>query len=205
MRLSEGGGVVFFNSSPVDGIPPALEIIRTAVLVVQVVGMFPDIAAQKRRAGAFCDAGHERIVLIRRRADAKGFIGFQAKPSPTTTKTTESSRFKFGFEVVEAAKSTCDGVRERAGGLTACRRGHEIPEKGVVPVSTAIITNGTTDRFGKCRDVADEFLDGFRSQLRSAFEGFVQIRNIGGVVLAVMDFHGAGIDVGLERGGGVGK
>jgi len=25
------------------------------------------------------------------------------------------------------------------------------------------------------------------------------------VVLAVMDFHGAGIDVGLERGGGVGK
>ena len=45
MRLGECGGVVFFNSGPVDGIPPALEVICTAVLVVQVVGMLPNIAA----------------------------------------------------------------------------------------------------------------------------------------------------------------
>ena len=74
-----GVGEVFLHGGPVDCIPPSLEVIGAAVLVVQVVGVLPDIAAEDRGAGALGDAGHERVVLVWGGADAEGLVGFHAE------------------------------------------------------------------------------------------------------------------------------
>lgn len=41
-------GETLSNSFPVDNLPDVLEIVRTNILVLQVVGVLPDINAQKR-------------------------------------------------------------------------------------------------------------------------------------------------------------
>ena len=167
--------------------------------------MLPDIAAEDRGAGALGDAGHERVVLVWGGADAEGLVGFHAEPDPATAKAGEAGGFELGLEVVEASECGIDGISQSAGWSAACGWAHEIPEKGVVPVSAAIIAHGSTDRLRHVSEIADEFFDGLRSQIRSALEGLVEIRNISRVVLAVMDLHRACVDIGFKRRGGVGK
>jgi hypothetical protein len=73
----------------------------------------------------------------------------------------------------------------------------------MVPVSTPIVANGATNGFGHSSEVSNQFLDGFSSKLGSAFEGFVEIRDICCVMFAVVDLHRAGINVGFKGRGGV--
>ena len=41
-----GGGIAVGNGSPVHGVPPSLEVVRTAVLVVEIIGVFPNVVAE---------------------------------------------------------------------------------------------------------------------------------------------------------------
>src|SRR4051812_5951776 len=58
------GGVALGDLAPVHHVPPRLEIIGTAVLVRQVIGMLPDVVAEQR-----APAVHDRSVLVRPRLD----------------------------------------------------------------------------------------------------------------------------------------
>src|SRR5688572_8972800 len=53
--------------SPIDHVPPRRDVVRTAVLVFQVVGVLPHVEAKKHVAWAF--ALHEGIVLVGRAGD----------------------------------------------------------------------------------------------------------------------------------------
>ena len=57
--------VAFFDFAPIDDVVESLDIIRTAVLVVEVVCVFPYIEAEDGRTFLFSDI-HERIILVRR-------------------------------------------------------------------------------------------------------------------------------------------
>src|SRR3954452_9899342 len=46
--------------APVHRVPPRLEIVRAAVLIVQIIGVLPDVVAHQ---GAL--AVHDRVVLVR--------------------------------------------------------------------------------------------------------------------------------------------
>src|SRR6478752_10622300 len=52
--------IAFANLGPVHRVPPRLEIIGAAVLVVQIISVLPDVVAHQ---GAL--AVHYRVVLIR--------------------------------------------------------------------------------------------------------------------------------------------
>src|SRR4051794_2117699 len=53
--------------SPVHRVPPRLEVIRPAVLVLEVVGVLPHVVAEERRGLAV----HEWVVLVRRARDGQ--------------------------------------------------------------------------------------------------------------------------------------
>ena len=48
-RWSAGRGVPLGDLVPVDDVPPRLEVVRALVLVLEVVGVLPDVVAQQRR------------------------------------------------------------------------------------------------------------------------------------------------------------
>src|SRR5204862_928096 len=54
--------VTFRNRVPVNHVPPGFDIIGPAVLVIEIVSVFPNVAAEDRRVPI-----HQRAVLIRRR------------------------------------------------------------------------------------------------------------------------------------------
>src|SRR5262245_1443013 len=58
-RAGLGGGVALADCLPVHCIPPGLQIIGAAVLVVEVIGVFPHVIAEQRAL-----AVHHRIVLV---------------------------------------------------------------------------------------------------------------------------------------------
>src|SRR5436190_22956458 len=62
--LAGGNGEARGGGSPVDDAPPRVEIVLPPVLVLEVVGMFPDVDAEDRRI-----AVHQWRILVRRRDD----------------------------------------------------------------------------------------------------------------------------------------
>src|SRR5258708_10050406 len=54
------GGIALGDLAPVHGVPPRLEIIGAAVLVVEIIGVLPDIVSEQRAL-----AVHDRTVLGR--------------------------------------------------------------------------------------------------------------------------------------------
>src|SRR3954470_18100743 len=58
--------IAFRDLAPVHGVPPRLEIVRAAVLVVEIIGVLPDIVAHQRAL-----AVHDRTVLVRAGLDRK--------------------------------------------------------------------------------------------------------------------------------------
>jgi hypothetical protein len=53
--------------------------------------------------------------------------------------------------------------------------------------------------------MAKQFLNGESLQVRVPFEGFIEICNVGAVVLVVVDLHGLRVNVGLERVEAIGE
>src|SRR5690554_2704409 len=50
------GSEVLRHEVPVDQIPERLDVLRTGVAVVDVVGVFPDVRSEERRVGKECRA-----------------------------------------------------------------------------------------------------------------------------------------------------
>src|SRR3954468_20113387 len=65
---------------PVHYVPPRGQVIRTLVLVAQVVGVLPNIVAED---GKIAFAIHQRIVLIGGRADLEFAGGGADEPNPS--------------------------------------------------------------------------------------------------------------------------
>src|SRR5215203_5753045 len=76
------GVVTLVDRIPVDRVPPGLEIFRTAVLVLQVVGVLPDVVAKHRVTGRLDDPGHQRVVLVRCGDHRKPAVRTDDDPGP---------------------------------------------------------------------------------------------------------------------------
>src|SRR5689334_8428490 len=62
---SREGLIILRHLSPIDDVPKRLEIIGAAILVLEVVGVFPNVAAEERFALHASDSlAHDWIVLI---------------------------------------------------------------------------------------------------------------------------------------------
>ena len=79
--------VVFGDFVPVHYIPESLEIIGAAILVFEIIGVFPNVAAEKRLAFSAADGlAHDRVVLVCRGNNLK-FAVVHDEPDPTAAET----------------------------------------------------------------------------------------------------------------------
>jgi len=144
--LCRGETLVHFV--PIHHVPPTLQIIGAAILVLQVVRVLPHIHAKNGRAERVNGALHKWIVLIRRADHFKRAAWFHNQPRPTTTETFHATVGKFGFEIFHGAKRFCNGraqLRTWRAAATCWR--HNLPEHAVVEMSAAVVANRATNGF----------------------------------------------------------
>ena len=198
-RGLEGGEVVLLGLIPVEDVPPGFEVIGAAVLVVEVVGMFPHIESED---GLAFDAGdsfaHGGVVLVCGRTDLE-FALVDDQPDPAGAEATGACGLELLFEVFDAAERCDDGFGEFAFGSSASVGREQLPEKAVVHVAAAVVANRVPDGVGHSGEIGDEGVGGFCGEIWRGFEGLVEVIDVGFVVTAVMDFHRLRIDVRLER------
>src|SRR5258705_7047001 len=113
---------------PVHHVPPGVEVIRAAVLILEVIGVLPHIHADHRKLSF-----HHRRILIRGRRDFNARTGLQ-KPGPSGPEPAYPGSIEFFLERIEASESRVDGRGEVAHWRPAFARSHNLPEHRVVDV-----------------------------------------------------------------------
>ena len=77
---------------------------------------------------------------------------------------------------------------------------HDLPEERVIVVATAVVANNHTNGFGNGVKIGDELFKRLRLKVRVILQGIVQVGDVCLMMLAVVDLHRLGVDMGLERG-----
>src|SRR4051794_35379481 len=100
-ELPFGDLVVTSHFRPIHHIPPCLEVIRASVLILEIVGMPPHIAAQDWAAFASRNRfAHDGVVLIGC-ADNLELAAVDDQPGPTAAETADACRFELFFERIQ--------------------------------------------------------------------------------------------------------
>ena len=115
--LPLSSGEALSDRRPVDDVPERRDIIGPAVLVLQIVRVFPNVEAEDRRAcrpSAGCpDSACSRSTSL---------PSFAAdEPGPAGAESAAPALANCFLEIVEAAERALDGVGQRAGRLAAAR------------------------------------------------------------------------------------
>ena len=101
--------VAMIDLTPVHHIPKRGDVVGPAILVFQIVGVFPNVETQHRHV-----AMHDRAVLVGGAFDQELFVFIEAEPGPTAAKTAHARLLQRFFEGVEAAQFGFDGVGQLA-------------------------------------------------------------------------------------------
>jgi hypothetical protein len=109
LRLLEQGFDVFPVHEMVD---ESLQIIRTAIAVVDVIRMLPHVDAEDRRR-----AVHQRAFTVRGLRDFELAI-LDRQPSPARTELTGASGGEVGLELLKTAEILVDFLGELTGSLS---------------------------------------------------------------------------------------
>src|SRR5581483_5473902 len=88
----------FVHFAPVDHIPPRVNVIGPAILVLQVVRVFPHVDAEHDLLVL-----HQRAVLVRGALDGD-FAAVVDDPRPAAAEAADRGLLEFLFELVEAAE-----------------------------------------------------------------------------------------------------
>ena len=96
-------GVVRCHRIPVDHVPESGDVVRTTVLIVQVVGMLPHVQTQDWRV-----AFHVGTVLIGCGVNGQRAVSFHHEPCPTGTEARSRSGREGSLELVKRAKRRVD-------------------------------------------------------------------------------------------------
>src|SRR6185437_15288043 len=127
------------------------------------------------------------------------------EPNPAAAETAETGGFKLGLEIVKAAEGGLDVVGEFAGRCATGVRADYFPEKGMVAMATAVVAHCAANVFRDGREILDEFANRFGFQSGITSNGLVQVGDIGGVMLVMVDFHRERVEMRFERSLGVGQ
>src|SRR5260370_10153681 len=95
------------NLIPVDHVPPGREIVGSAILVLQVVGVFPHVIAHHG-----IQTTHQGAILVGRRNDRKLATLVKHEPPPAGAKTLDARVVKGALKLVESAKRLLNCARQ---------------------------------------------------------------------------------------------
>lgn len=129
-----GLGEAVSDSLPVDNVPDGVEVVGADVLVLEVVGVLPNINSQK---GNQSSGGLKRI-LVGRGGDLKALeLLVVAQPTPSGALNSSSLGVELGDELVKRAPGLLNLLEKITRGLgdLLVTRGQVLPKEGVVDVA----------------------------------------------------------------------
>src|SRR5208337_613678 len=106
------------------------------ILILEVIGVFPDVNTQHRLTS--CKV---RRVLIRRGIDGQLAILHQ-QPGPSGAEAPQARSLELILKSGEGTEARGDGSGQIALGLAASALLHQLPEERMVPVAAAIVADG---------------------------------------------------------------
>src|SRR5690349_16548649 len=99
-------GKVRSNLLPVDDLPECSDVFGTAVLILEIVGMLPDVQPEQR-----CLADRYRTVLVRRRNDFQALFA-DDQPCPTTAESRSGCRVESFLKLLQRAEGFGERLRQ---------------------------------------------------------------------------------------------
>ncbi len=184
-------GVSCFYLFPIHDVPEGMELGGAAVLVVEVVGVFPDVEGEQGPQAA--GDGVAGVGLL---GDLQGAVLVGGEPDPAAAEEGDAAGFEFGLEGGEAPPLFVDLGGEGAGGCRRAARG----ELGKVEVMVEDLAGVVEEGAG---GLADDLSQGQVFEA-AAGEQLVEVVDVGLEVFAVVEGEGAFADDGFERVKGVG-
>src|SRR6266550_2233342 len=178
---------------PVQGVEPGRHVVRTLVLVLEVVSVLPYIHAENRR-----QLVHEGAVLVGIALDGELALPVGDEPRPAAAELADRGFLQLLLEGVVTAECVLDRVGDATIRVAAAAGTHDRPEDRVVGVSAGVVADHGPDVLGDLLDPPEKFLDSPLRELWVLLERGIRVRHIRGVVLVVMDLHGLRVDVRLE-------
>src|ERR1035438_7753349 len=128
-----GYGEAAVDFVPVDNVPPGGEIVGAAVLVLQIVGVLPDVVEQD----GIVALGEGRVLVGR--GDDLELAAGEAQPAPAGAELLGGGLVEGLLEGLEVAEISGDlggnGAGGRAADAAGTDRAHQLPEGGVVGVA----------------------------------------------------------------------
>src|SRR5216683_583244 len=162
---------------PVHDVPEGVDVLRPPVLVLEVVGVLPDVEAEDRRV-----ATDERRVLVREAVDDQALAdGHQPRPA--------------------AAEVVLDRLADGPARLAAAFAAQDGPPQRVIGVAATVVADRAPVVLGNLAEVAHQVLDRHVLEVvvGQLVQRCVQLVDVGLMVLGVVDLHRASVDVWLER------
>ena len=128
---------------PVDDVPERGDVVRAPVLILQVVGVFPHVQAQDRRAGQAGDIRRPSAGCLDSRSSRPPVCrSVTHQPSPAAAEAIGCGVAEGLFEGRESAQFGCRSPRPACRpGVPPALRPHDRPEQRVVRVTAAVIAD----------------------------------------------------------------
>src|SRR5215468_1018938 len=189
-RLPEVGSSLV----PIHNVPPNVDVVGALGLMLQIVGVFPHVDADDTLGPL-----HVRAVLVGRAEDCKLLVLANAKPCPAGAEAAETRRLDGSLHLLKVTEGSIDGAVEIARGLAGAAGRHQLPEERMVPMAAQVVADGNADRFGGSSQIGQGLIDWLGGEIWPLLYEPVEVVDVGRVVVVVMDLHGLGIDVRLER------
>mmetsp|Transcript_14257 Transcript_14257/g.35930 ORF Transcript_14257/g.35930 Transcript_14257/m.35930 type:complete len:255 (-) Transcript_14257:209-973(-) len=189
----EGGLVSLFDVLPVDDLPDGLDVVWPHVLVLEVVGVLPNIDSQQRHS-----TGERVLVWHRLHKELLG-VSVQPQPAPAAALDADGHGGELLLEVVQAPEILVDLGQELALGGPVVALGAQVrPEDGVVQVAPGVEVDGL-------RQLAHRGEVTLGLGVEHLLRGRVDSVDVGLVVLAMVELHNFTADGGFEGGVVVGE
>src|SRR5436853_4798144 len=101
---------------PIHDVPPRGEVVGTAILIFEVVGVFPHVDAEEGLLPF-----HERTILVGSALDDELAAGID-QPSPAAAEALHAGVIELRLELLEVAERRLDGVGDRPAWRAALAR-----------------------------------------------------------------------------------
>src|SRR3984893_14923622 len=111
-----------------------LQIIRTAIAIIDVVGVLPDVNAEDRRG-----AVHQRVLAVGRLGDFELAV-LHRQPGPARTELADAGGGEIGLDFLPPAEVLGDLLFQAAGQFVAAAiRLHPVPEMQMVVMLAGVV------------------------------------------------------------------